>query len=533
MKAAATRHPSTPEAHAGWRGTALCAAALWAAAGAAGAQEAGGSASGAGGGKPSHSLDLRVGLTQTFTNNDDLAATDRKSGHSTQISPGLRWVGNGARVRGFVDYALVGNYGSEGKTSSSNGTNDRLRHQLNGNLAVSLLDDRAFLDASGVVSQQPVSAFGPVSPVRPNGPNLSETSSFRLSPYYRAPLGGGLDLQARYTYQTNRTQTQSRLDSDSNTWSLNLGNRGTGAMLTWSLQAQQQAVKYSGGRNVDRDDVSGTLFYALSPQWQLSATGGRESNNELALDKRSYSNTGLGADWRLSDRTRVSLALDKRYFGNGHRLSLEHRAAQTFVRFTDTRGVSENGLGQGGKASLGTLYDWLDASLTALEPDPVRRAQLVQAELLRRGLSGELPVVQDFLASTSTLQRRQELAVGLLGRRQTVTFTLTRGHSQRLLSSPIAGDDFDTEGGISQQGWSLAWAHRLTPLTNLSLTLSRQETQGDTTGQSSTQNSLGLGLGTRLSARTTGNLQLRRTLADSTTKPYAETAVVGNLNHIF
>ena len=82
----------------------------------------------------------------------------------------------------------------------------------------------------------------------------------------------------------------------------------------------------------------------VSPTAQLSVTltAGRERNDIITLQETSYDNTGIAVDWRPSQRTRLAVAAQKRYFGTGHNISLEHRTGLTVWRYTDTKAESKD-----------------------------------------------------------------------------------------------------------------------------------------------------------------------------------------------
>ena len=84
-----------------------------------------------------------------------------------------------------------------------------------------------------------------------------------------------------------------------------------------------------------------------------------------------------------------------------------------------------------------------------------------------------------------------------------------------------------------QQGLSLSVGHRLTPQTSASADWSLQRNEGSQTGLSTRLNTLTLRLNTQLAPRTSGSLQLRRSVQDSPANPYGETSIAGFVNHRF
>jgi uncharacterized protein (PEP-CTERM system associated) len=475
------------------------------------------------GGSSVGTLDFKVGVSGTYSTNTQRLGNGG-SGLTLEVTPGVRWVGNGARVKGFVDYGLGLQQHTNGNASGNT------RHSLNANTTINAWNNQAFVDVSGVVAQQSVSAFGtqPINSL--TSANQSQSSSYRVSPYIQGTLPGGVGLTARYTAQTTSSQSSVLGDSTTGSWSLGLNQRNLGR-LGWSAQASRTTAQYSGGRDTTSNALQGSLFYSLTPQLTLSAIAGRESNNQLTATAQSYNNTGWGADWRPSDRTSLSFNRSQRYFGSGHSLSFNHRTGHTIWRYSDSRSANDSPL-QATTATLGTLFDLLDNLFQTLEPDPVRRAQLVQSELNRLGLPANALVTQNFLTNSATVLRSQVLSVALQGVRGTLTFALNRSVSSRLSKVANLGDDFDTNNSITQNGWSLSYAHRLTPTTSASLTLSDQSNNGSS-GISSGSRSYSMGLTTQFGLRTTGGLQLRHTSSSGNTNPYSETAVVGNLNHRF
>ena len=273
------------------------------------------------------------------------------------------------------------------------------------------------------------------------------------------------------------------------------------------------------------------LLKRLNQQLQVTLLAGSESNDIITLQKESYSTAGINVEWRPSPYTRVFVGVEDRYFGTGHNIALEHRTGRTVWTYTDSRGVVNNPL-QEGAASLGSVYDLLDSLYTQIQPNPVLRAQLVQAELLRLGLPANALIFQNFLTSSATLDRVQRLSVALSGIRSVWTLSVYRSDSSRLDTVVSGGDDFDLNTDIEQQGWSLTYAHRLTPLTSLNAGLTNQKSAGSS-GLNLRSTTASVGLGTRLSRRTSVSVQLQRGNYSGSSGNYNDTAISGFITHRF
>ena len=470
-------------------------------------------------------VEPRISVQHTVTNNAGLNDT-KISDQITEVTPGVRWIGNTARIKGFFDYSLTGIHYAREKGA------DHLRHQLNANGTVEVVDQRLFVDVAGVVATQPISAFGAPAGVSPANANDSQTSSFRISPYLRGRLGSVADYQARYSVQDTRTGTGRRSAILTQDALLQLDNRRSGQILGWSVAAQQQALDYSLGRRIDTSTLRGSLFYAVTPQLTISGIGGAEATNQLSAVRETSSIWGAGAVWRPSERTSLSLERERRYFGNSHNIALEHRTGRTVWRYTDTQGISNGQDAQA--ASQGSWYDLFDQFYAQAIPDPILRDQQVQREIAGLGPRANLPVFPDFLRSASTVQRMQQLSLALLGRRSMLTLAVTRSDNRRVdESTPRLGDDFDMNTRIRQRGWNVLLSHRLSPSTSVNAGLVEQRSIGTVPGLQTRMRSLTVGLGTLVAPRTSAGLQLRHIVSDGASNPYSESAIVGTLTHRF
>lgn len=474
---------------------------------------------------PTWLLEPRIKLQHTVTSNVRRDATDT-SDQVTEVSPGLRWMGHTARIKGFADYSLRGFHYARSTAPSS------VEHNLNASASIEAVEQRVFVDVNGMVKMQPISAFGAPVDGTPANPNAAQTSRFGLSPYLRGRFGSAADYEARYSVQRTHTDIARRSNATLQDWLLRLDNQHSGQLLEWSVNASQEKSDYSIGRSIDTTALRGRLGYAVTPQLQVTVLGGAESTNQLSPVRESHSITGVGAHWRPSERTTLLLERENRYFGSAHNVLLEHRTVRTVWRYTDKKGISR-GLGAQ-SASLGALFDLLDGFYTSIEPDPILRSQLVLAEIERLGLPADLQVPQDFLRSSSTLERVQQLSLALLGRRSMVTLAVMQSQNQRLGQRELnLGDDFDVNGRIRQRGWSLQAAHRLTPYTSVQAGLIGRRSVGTALDQETRVRSLVVGLSTLLAPRTSGSVVLRRTLSDGKSSPYDESAIVATLTHRF
>ena len=476
---------------------------------------------------PARSISIvpRLSVTESLTNNASLTSNGRKIELISEVSPGIRISSDKGRVRGFLDYSL------RNLVYAQNTAGRASQNSLNAFGTVEAVNNWAYIDFNGNISQQAISAFGAQSPsdLNPNA-NRTESKTFRISPYSRGKLSSFADYEVRYNLTANRNESSLASDVTSNEALVKVRSQGTSASLGWSLDANRQSTSYSAGRKTDADAVTGNVSYAINPRFNFSLSGGKESNNYSTVNAKSFFTSGLGFSWIPSDVTRLSASRQNRSFGSSHSLSFEHRTGRTAWRFNDLKDVSTIP-SQSGSVGLGSLYDLVFSQFAAREPDPVLRASQVNDFLQVNGLNPNTTVSSSFLTSAVSLQRRQDLSFVLLGVRDTVTFSLNRSEGYRLDSILGSGnDDLSNATVVRQRGLSVSYAHRLTPETSLNVIASAQKSSDTQGTQSNSTKSLNVSVSTRLGTQSKAVLGARRVVFESPTTPYTESAVTGTLN---
>lgn len=459
-------------------------------------------------------------ITETVTDNLRLQSANKVADAVTQLTASLRVNSPSGRVQGNLDYALSGFVYARGNGTSS------FQNTLTGQFRADLVDNWLALDGRAQIGQQAVSAFGTQSIDRglPNA-NRTEVRSYQVTPSVRGSLGAAVDYQASVSQGATRTDASNeRGNVDTTTAALSLSSP-RGAVLGWQAGLSRSRTDYATSRATDSETATLGLNYMPTPGLVVHANAGRESNNFSTQAQRANATWGAGADWSPSTNIRVSGQMDHRFFGNGYRLSAEYRLPRSVFRFSSSRDVNDPSA-QSSFGALATAYDLFYAQFAGIAPDPVKRDELVRSYLQFYGISPTAQVATGFLPSAATLQRRTELSYALQGVRSNVVLTVSNSVSSRIDSLSAGVDDLSNTNLVRQRSYSFTLGHRLTPVTGLSLDLSRQDNSGDGTGQSNSLRTIRLNLTTSLGPRSTGSLSARHVVFDSTMQPYTENALV-------
>ncbi|MBS1139933.1 MAG: hypothetical protein H6R13_1386 [Proteobacteria bacterium] len=475
----------------------------------------------------------RVKLTETWSDNVDIGRTqnNKQSGLITELAPGIHVDARTARLRAYFDYALIGQYYTQPSGYS------RTQNALNTFGTLEAVTNWLFLDFSGVIAQQAISAFGTQTPNSSyQNNNSTETATYRLSPYIRGQLPIGVNYNLRYNRSTTQASAASVSDIDLSEWSGQLSGSTAFQSLKWAIDGSQQNADYSLGRKTDAQRINATATYTIVPQFRISASGGQESNNYASADQLTHNTYGAGFDWTPTERTQFSVFKDRRFFGDGHRINISHRFPLSSISYSDTRDVSVLP-NQFTSVGLGTFFDLFKQLCTQIPdspyPDPDTCA--IQ-ELAKLGYAPNTQFVSSFLNSRATVQRRQQLALAMQGARNTLTLMLTRNDSETIMASQAVNDDFALNNvtSIKQRGLSANLSHKLSAVSSLNFLVSRQESTGTGVSVLKTTSTLyQLNLISKLSAKTTGTVGARRTEFDSTSNPYTENALIGSISVIF
>lgn len=463
----------------------------------------------------------RITVSESITDNVGLSTANKQAEQTTEISPGIRISRDVGRIKGFLDYALSGRFYAQNTSAAS------FQNNLTASGLVELVEKRAFIDLGAGIARQTISANGAQAAAGQfTSNNQTETSNYRISPYLRGNLAQIANYELRYGFDSSSSNNAAASQVSNRQLSLGLTSSRSGAKLGWSLNANTASSSFGLGRTTETDVLSAGLNYTLTPQFNLSATVGRESSNYTTIDKVSSTTTGVGLNWSPTPLTQVSLNRQIRPFGESFGINLSTRGPRTVWQFSDLQDVTTTPA-QLSYGSLGNVYDIYFAQFEAVEPDPLKRAALVEAYLQANGISPKTNVIGGFLTSAVTLQRRQNLSLALLGVRSTVTFLLTRSATSRVDTVSTALDDLSNGTRVDQTGFSVNWGHRLTPQSALNVNLSAQNSSDSTGLQNTNTRTASVGLNTQLGRRTTAAVNARRVVSESRLTPYNETAVTG------
>jgi uncharacterized protein (PEP-CTERM system associated) len=444
-----------------------------------------------------------------------------------RVSPGIDVRSRSGSIVGSLSYTLNANYYSRREQQRET---DTLEHALSANLVAEAVPKWLYVDGRASVTRQAISVFG-LQTVDGSGvanANRTDVLNLSLSPYAKGLLGDVAEYELRLLAGAVNANNSKLLDSTSHGTVLSLKSRGgPRARFGWTLQAAQQTTDYRVGRATDSTRLLASLSFSPDVDWVFALRGGVEETDVGGLQTFRYDNWGAGVRWTPTPRTVVSLDADRRYFGNGHQVTLEHRFRRAGVRFISTRDAS-SGTDALGKDQPVTLYQLYFVQFAALQPDPELRRELVLSFLRVLGQDPNAVVGGGQLGGGGvTLQQRNDLSLFINGVRSSFTLLASSSFS-RLLDNP--NGLLDT-GPLRQTGLSASASHRLTPRMTANLLGSVLNTQANLTNPSNRLKSISLGLSTVLNTRTTAAVTARYSVFDATAATsYRESALSASLN---
>lgn len=473
----------------------------------------------------------RLDLMQTWTDNLRLDTHDKDAALITTVSPGISLVSNSGTLRGSLDYSLHGIAYVKSNEPS------RVMNSLSANAQAELISRTLFVDMRANIGQQNASAFGaqsaPTLGSQGSVNNLAnanqhETGTLAVSPSLRGLLGGVATYDLRGDFTRTEARGTSLGDSHGKGGTLRINQWNAGA-LGWWLQANTQRVKSKAASSNRNDAVKAGLNYKPDADWYFTLNAGRERNDYLGDGSQNGTTGGVSAEWTPTPRTRVGADWQYHNYGNSHGLNFEHRMSRSVWRLAD---VSTTTLGNtGASGGVRTNYDQFFLLFASLEPDLIKRDALVRAYLQSQGLSPDAPIANGFLSTGPSRLRNQQIGFTLQGVRGSLTALASRSITSRLGSGLNQGDLANTSR-VEQRSYSLTASHQLTPLSGISLTASRQQSTGDLASQSVQLTSLIASWNARLGPRLSGQLGARHSRFESVT-PYTENAVYANLTQQF
>ena len=373
------------------------------------------------------------------------------------VSPELNvsYWGAHARLNGFVKVDSI----SFARNSEQN------RTLPSGNLIFQsdLIEQWAGIDASLQTSQTAPNELTP-----PGGPitDTYTTTNARIAPFIAHSFSDGYTkLNARLEEALVKSSASNNLaqrpDQRYSSQSARLERLPVpvGASLEWTAQETSQ----SGGASSFKENATRAgLSYAITSEVYTGLIYGRGSLR-TALDQQDETIRGVTVFWRPNERATLDSKVERRFFGTGWRIDWNHRTPQFAWSVLSERDASTYASSLGSMRTSQTLRDLLDRMLTTGTPDERDRADLVDKTIAQRGLTDQLPPLQDPYSLSPTLRQATRGRLVLMGQRNTVSFAGGMNKNDPLaLGLTTAPGEHTLERYVEAD-----FNRRLTPLTSL------------------------------------------------------------------
>lgn len=465
-------------------------------------------------------LQPSVSVTQTLTDNGDPGNTAKAADAITRLTAAVAYEGRTGMLQGRANYAL------SQLLYARHDERNVTQQSLLTNLTAELAPARAFVDINGSISQSARSAFGnqPTADGR-GGTNISEVSVLGLSPRVSGKLFGLVDYAANGTYQRSEATGTSQGDSTMRMARFSLGPASPG-LLSWNAALSHQRTTFVAGRETESNSATvGAGWQLPAADLSLRANAGREMGDLARRAGGSGAVWSVGGSWVPSPRTSVDATFGHRPLGDTYQVALAYRTPLTVWRLSASRNLSATQ--SLGTVTLGTNRELYMALFASLEPDPVKREALVDNYLRKNNISPDGEVRTSFLVSTPTFDERIELSTAWRDSRSSLTLAGGKGIIRRADPLAQAADDLAVSQRLRNSHFSLSLTHMLTPNLSSGMGLSSRRSRGDLATQRNDTRSADARLGGTLSPRSSWSLTLRRSINQTGTRSYSESALSG------
>lgn len=487
---------------------------------------------------PATYISPSVAVLATQTSNANFGTTgDTRADTILNVVPRLQFFSQHARWRLRGDFSVNGQYYARNTESAAALPAGAIL--FNSEPVEQLLH----FDA-GLSAQQNI-----INPyVSQSSANQYTTTQYNVHPYIDRRITPDL----RFTAGSDDTWTNtSNVPADTGIYngrytvqSIGLEQRPT--PFGYSLQAQQAETKYSDLPYSSLKDTTARAIanYALTNRLILGVIGGYEKVEAFQADlsKPIY---GLRGSWMPNALGGVNATVEHRYFGTGWNLAANGGSNQLQFALNWTRAPSTflQSINQSGTPAS-NLTTLLDGMLLQQYPDPLSRARAVQLVLAETGLPAGLATGNALFTPTTTLQNAFNVLALLIRDRNSFALSAFRVKSEDLILPgqtllqalrSLPGNILLSSDNI-QTGAAFNYGRRLTPITNLNVTLVRSINTGfgPNEGQDARQTSLFVQVDRRLSPNTIGLVGVRRQLLRSTIVSNSnESAIFAGLVHRF
>lgn len=449
-------------------------------------------------------------LRETYSDNYNLAPSgSEKSGFVTEIAPGFSLAGKGRRSEFRASYQARSIHYTGGGSGSD------FQNYLDAGGRAELIDDFLFIDGTANISNVSTSAFGPqaLDSTYATG-NRSEVRTYTISPYARKRYGSLAQGEVRYTHQGVNSDTGGFSNYNSDRLNANISSGEAYRTLGWEVAGSTQRSSYSDLDSVRSDYANGTLRYRLTDQLSLTGSAGYERYTYEAMGEApSGASWSVGFDWKPSSRTSLAATAGRRFYGDAYSLNGSHRSRYTTwtVSYNEDVTTQQEQFANSGSVSTSSFLN--QAFLTNI-PDPVARAQAVDAFIRATNLPATLANGNQGLSNRFFLQKRLQASVAFTAAKSTAVLsvydTLRRPQSDNSANAGFGNSNQFFSDQTRQRGLSGLYSLRLSTLSTVNLNAQYYRTTSLLSNITDDNKLVTLGLSHQFSPRTTGTVELRR-----------------------
>lgn len=465
-----------------------------------------------------------LSISETITDNRDLAATGRQTDLVTQISPGLSIRTKSGALQGSLAYTL------NGLAYARDASKNNVYHSLSSEGRMTLLDGRLGIDGTASAGRQVISAYEtqPTGAIGAAG-NQAQVVSYSLAPYLTGRLLGDVSYRVRTALAQSISDAPSG-NGDSMSMSGGVGFSGRLATLGWGLDFSRVVSESQDRPRSHNSRATGSLSYSPDYQVQLALRAGTEVDDLRTGRSERTTTWGAGMVWAPGPRTTLSVDYDRRFFGRSHSVGFTHRMARTVLSFSDARSLDTSGISSRGALSN---YDFFSLQLASIT-DPVLRDATVRQLLAANNLDpAGREIAAGFLTNGPTVQRSQNAAMTYQGLRATISLLAFQTWTTSVSQGANAGGDLASGNPVHQRGLSVSFTHRLTSDASLALSASQQKTASSGNRSGNDLRTITATWSARLGPYSNVSLGVRHAVADSDSNPYQESAVIGSIRMQF